>query len=186
MVTLLADFSAFDKLNSKFSGMLSRKKDITPIELKLKETLIEDVKLRFQTAPLTNKGGMAQGNVFWSAMSPNWLATHPERMGKPLLKDTGRLLNSLISGNDDSIFSITREGFQFGTNVPYAKIHQPDEIGTTIPFNMLQDDRVSEMYKQTGKVPPRPFLFIHDNLNDSITEIITDFIEDGEEILHLV
>lgn len=185
MVTLSADFSGLEKLNPKFKGMLDRKQDISKLEPVVKQILIEDVKLRFLTAPLTNKGGLVNGNVFWSAMSPTWLATHPERMGKPLLQDTGRLLNSLISGNDDSIFSITRDGFEFGTQVPYAKNHQPDSIGTSIPLSLLQDERVSEMFRKEGKLPPRPFLFIHETLNNNIMEKIVDFIENGEEILHL-
>ena len=180
MVTLSADFSGLDGLSKKFENALKRKKDITQLEAGIKEVLIEDVKLRFATAPLTNKGGVVHGNVFWSAMSPNWLATHPERMGKPLLKDTGRLLNSLIAGNDDSIFSVTREGFEFGTRVPYAKDHQPNSIGTTIPLNLLQDERMTEVFRGEGKLAPRPFLFIHETLNNELTDVISEFILTGE------
>jgi len=180
MVNLSADFSGLDGLSKKFENALKRKKDLTPLELGLKEVLVEDVKLRFLTAPLTNKGGIAHGNVFWSAMTPNWLATHPDRMGKPLLKDTGKLFNSLISGNDNSIFNITREGFEFGTKISYAKDHQPDSIGTTIPLNLLQDERVSEMFRRDGKLAPRPFLFIHEALNNEITDVISEFILTGD------
>jgi len=180
MVTLSADFSGMDGLSKKFQNALKRRKDLTPLELGIKEVLVEDVKLRFATAPLTNKGGIAHGNVYWSAMSPNWLATHPERMGKPLLTDTKKLLNSLIVGNDDSIFSINREGFEFGTKVKYAKDHQPDSIGTSIPLSLLQDERVSTMFRNEGKLPPRPFLFIHESLNTELVDVISEFILTGE------
>jgi len=180
MVTLSADFSGMDGLSKKFQNALKRKEDLTPLGLGIKEVLVEDVKLRFATAPLTNKGGIAHGNVYWSEMSPNWLATHPERMGKPLLTDTKKLLNSLIVGNDDSIFSIDREGFEFGTKVKYAKDHQPDSIGTSIPLSLLQDERVSTMFRNEGKLPPRPFLFIHESLNTELVDVISEFILTGE------
>lgn len=180
MVTLSADFSGLEGLSRKFENALKRRKDITQLEAGIKEVLVEDVKLRFATAPLTNRGGLAQGNVYWSAMTPNWLKTHPERMGKPLLKDTGKLLNSLMMGNDNSVFSITREGFQFGTKVGYAKDHQPPEIGNTIPLNLLQDERMTDVYRSKGKLAPRPFLFIHKALEDEITDVINEFILTGE------
>jgi len=180
MVTLSADFSGLEGLSKKFENALKRKKDLTQLEAGIKEVLVEDVKLRFATAPLTNKGGMAHGNVFWSAMTPTWLATHSDRMGKPLLKDTGKLLNSLIVGNDDSVFSVTREGFQFGTKVAYAKDHQPDSIGTTIPLNLLQDERITDMFRSQSKLAPRPFLFIHETLNNEIVDVISEFILTGE------
>jgi len=180
MVTLSADFSGLDGLSKKFENALKRKKDISELEAGIKEVLVEDVKLRFATAPLTNKGGIAHGNVFWSAMSPSWLATHPERMGKPLLKDTGKLLNSLILGNDNSVFNMNREGFEFGTKLSYAKDHQPDSIGTTIPLSLLQDERVTTMFRNRGQMAPRPFLFIHEALNDEIVDVISEFILTGE------
>jgi phage gpG-like protein len=180
MVTLSADFSGLEGLSKKFENALKRKKDITQLEAGIKEVLVEDVKLRFATAPLTNRGGLAHGNVYWSAMTPNWLATHPERMGKPLLKDTGKLLNSLMMGNDDSVFSITREGFQFGTKVGYAKDHQPPEIGNTIPLNLLQDERMTDVFRSKGKLAPRPFLFIHEALEKKIVDVINEFVLTGE------
>jgi phage gpG-like protein len=180
MVTLSADFSGLEGLSRKFENALKRKKDISPLEAGIKEVLVEDVKLRFATAPLTNRGGIAHGNVYWSKMTPNWLATHPERMGKPLLKDTGKLLNSLMVGNDNSVFSINREGFEFGTKVSYAKDHQPPEIGTTIPLSLLQDERVSEMFRSKGKLAPRPFLFIHEALEKEIVDVINEFVLTGD------
>jgi phage gpG-like protein len=180
MVTLSADFSGLESLSRKFENALKRKKDISPLEAGIKEVLVEDVKLRFATAPLTNRGGTAHGNVYWSKMTPNWLATHPERMGKPLLKDTGKLLNSLMVGNDNSVFSINREGFEFGTKVSYAKDHQPPEIGTTIPLSLLQDERVSEMFRSKGKLAPRPFLFIHEALEKEIVDVINEFVLTGD------
>lgn len=180
MVTLSADFSGLEGLSRKFENALKRKKDITQLEAGIKEVLVEDVKLRFSTAPLTNRGGLAHGNVYWAKMTPNWLKTHPERMGKPLLKDTGKLLNSLMMGNDDSVFSINREGFQFGTKVGYAKNHQPPEIGNTIPLNLLQDERMTDVYRSKGKLAPRPFLFIHKALEDEIVDVISEFILTGE------
>lgn len=180
MVTLSADFSGLEGLSKKFENTLRRRKDISQLEAGIKEVLVEDVKLRFATAPLTNRGGLVHGNVYWSKMTPNWLATHPERMGKPLLKDTGKLLNSLMIGNDDSVFSITREGFQFGTKVGYAKDHQPSEIGTSIPLSLLQDERVTEMFRSKGKLAPRPFLFIHEALEKEIVDVISEFVLTGE------
>lgn len=180
MVTLSADFSGLEGLSKKFENALKRRKDISQLEAGIKEVLVEDVKLRFATAPLTNRGGMAHGNVYWSKMTPNWLATHPERMGKPLLKDTGKLLNSLMMGDDDSVFSINREGFQFGTKVKYAKDHQPSEIGTTIPLSLLQDERVTEMFRSKGRLAPRPFLFIHEALEKEIVDVISEFVLTGE------
>ncbi len=180
MVTLSADFSGLEGLSKKFENALKRRKDISQLEAGIKEVLVEDVKLRFATAPLTNRGGMAHGNVYWSKMTPNWLATHPERMGKPLLEATGKLLNSLMMGNDDSVFSITREGFQFGTKVKYAKEHQPPEIGNSIPLSLLQDERVTEMFRSKGKLAPRPFLFIHEALEKEIVDVISEFVLTGE------
>ena len=180
MVTLSADFSGLEGLSKKFENALKRRKDISQLEAGIKEVLVEDVKLRFATAPLTNRGGLAHGNVYWAKMTPNWLKTHPERNGKPLLKDTGKLLNSLMVGNDDSVFSITREGFEFGTKVNYGKDHQPPEIGTTIPLNLLQDERVTEMFRSKGKLAPRPFLFIHEKLEEEIVDVINEFILTGE------
>ena len=63
IVTLSADFSGLEGLSRKFENALKRKKDISPLEAGIKEVLVEDVKLRFATAPLTNKGGIAHGNV---------------------------------------------------------------------------------------------------------------------------
>lgn len=180
MVTLSADFSGLEGLSKKFENALKRRKDISQLEAGIKEVLVEDVKLRFSTAPLTNRGGLVHGNVYWAKMTPNWLKTHPERNGKPLLKDTGKLLNSLMMGNDDSVFSITREGFQFGTKVSYAKDHQPPEIGNTIPLNLLQDERMTDVFRSKGKLAPRPFLFIHEALQNEIVDVISEFILTGE------
>lgn len=60
------------------------------------------------------------------------------KSAKPLV-DTGRLRNSFTSGSGDSVYELKEGELDVGTNVEYAKYHDP-----TRPFMLVQDEDVEE------------------------------------------
>jgi len=61
------------------------------------------------------------------------------RSAKPLV-DTARLMNSFTSGSGDAEYELKESELDVGTNVEYAKYHDP-----TRPFMLVQDEDVEDI-----------------------------------------
>lgn len=61
----------------------------------------------------------------WPELSPPYAAWKRKHFpGKPMMRRSDRLYNSLVSVTPDSVFAATSQGFIYGTRVPYWSLHQ--------------------------------------------------------------
>ena len=103
-----------------------------------------DVDERFNTAPPVRSGGVVLGGEVWPALSTAYLERNPRREGGQILRDPGELLNSFLVGDSQNIAEAQRDRVIFGSALPKAR--------------GLQNDR--------------PMLFVHDELADSVLNVI--------------
>lgn len=92
-------------------------------------------------APLKKKWAERKGNKKVGARS-SLVYPSKKRGGlsaKPLV-DTARLMNSFTSGSGDAEWELKESELDVGTNVEYAKYHDP-----TRPFMLVQDEDVEDI-----------------------------------------
>lgn len=85
-----------------------------------------------------------QDSGAWPALSPKYAewknANYP---GKPLMRLTDRLYQSLTTKGSGSVRQIQQTSMRFGTTVPYAAMHQSG--GGTLPrrrvVHLVEDDK---------------------------------------------
>lgn len=108
----------------------------------------------------------AQQNI--AVGGPGWA---PNISGTPLLRRTGRLINSLALGGDGNIDDISGMSIRVGTSVPYAAWLQ-DGTGVYVGHGPIRPRNARAlafevggavmMRKSVKGVPSRPFLYITD------------------------
>lgn len=89
----------------------------------------------------------------WQPLSPVTLARRRSgpnpNMSDQILRDTGRLMNSLSSPSSaDAILELTPDSLRFGTNVEYASVHQfgwPERNIPARPFMLLQQEDLEDI-----------------------------------------
>lgn len=111
-----------------------------------------------QTTRVFNAEGAAAGGHRWPELAQATIkikeARYPDR---PMLERTGRLKNSLRRGGSGHIRVIGKKGLRFGTNVKYAQDLQEGE----------------------ARMPPRPFLFIGDQLRQRVVKAMQEYVMNG-------
>lgn len=61
----------------------------------------------------------------WPALSPGYAAWKQKHYpGKPMMRRSDRLYDSLVGVTSDSVWKVTKQSIQFGTRVPYWREHQ--------------------------------------------------------------
>ena len=105
-----------------------------------------DVDERFNRAPAVRSGGVVYGGEVWPALSEPYLKANPRREGGQILRDEGELLNSFQVGDAFNTAEVTADTLTFGSALPKAR----------------------------GLQEKRPMLFIHDELADTVLNVIAE------------
>lgn len=143
-------------------------KEITPV-------VQEDIAFRFRTAPSVEQGGRVHGGVNWKPLS-NYTIKLNNRAGGQILINTGALMrSSTMQGDSYNIARIEDNTLIFGTAIPYAEKHQPADLLTNIS-SLSQLDNIEQ--RVCGDIPPRPFIFFHEELIDKVIDKINEVISD--------
>lgn len=124
---ILIDLNAVE-LTKEAEKLLGELKDFTPILKRIANA----------TEALITQTFRAEGPG-WVPLSEATLDQRPNAgAGAKILRDTGRLFQSLASSTDGSIYELTDNLLVYGTNLEYAAVHQ---FGS-----------------RDGRIPPRPYL----------------------------
>lgn len=155
MTTIVIDDTETKKL---IEELLKRTSDIGPVQEGVGQILVSSTQLRFM-----NQAG-PDGSP-WAQLSAVTLSRRRKGgRGAQILRDTGRLMNSVTS-------KITDNEVQIGTNVIYAGTHQ---------FGAKKGD-----YGKTkrngpipwGNIPARPFLGYNNEDNENVNELIQRYVD---------
>lgn len=112
-----------------------------------------------------------EGVPKWAPLSESTLKRRRQNgRGAKILRDEGRLLNSLTERTGDSVYKLTPSSLEIGTNVPYASVHQ-------------DGGEKSGVNKRTGrswsyKIPRRPFLPNDKQLNPMVKRVVERFVKE--------
>jgi phage gpG-like protein len=116
-ISLHADKSP-EELTGDLDGIRERAADMSPVMLRIGLHQMQSTRRTFRAEGRPKK---------WAPLAP---ATIADRIRKgfgprPILKRTGRLMDSLTKPNHkDQIFKVTRNSMTLGSEVPYHKYHQ--------------------------------------------------------------
>lgn len=124
----------------------------------------------------------AQQNI--AVGGPGWA---PNLSGTPLLRRTGRLINSLALGGDGNVDDINGMSIRVGTNVPYAKWLQ-DGTGVYAGHGPIRPRNGRALAFESGGqtfvrrsvkgVPSRPYLYITDPVAQRVMAVWQSFLLD--------
>ena len=148
---LQLEINTFDiqKAVKKINNIKVNSQDIKNAGTGIRLIMQQDIDLRFMTAPATETGGQVYGGEYWEELSEAYLVARPERRNGQILRDTGELMQSMTaSGSPYGIWSITSDGFVFGTALSKAE----------------------ELQKN------RPFLFWHPQLIQKVAEYLANYL----------
>lgn len=145
----------------------------------------------------------------FAKQGPNWAplaeSTLKRRRGKAgrILEDSGRLKQSVVNaingGSPGSVYELTNQSLEVGSNLVYAAIHQFGGVihhaasGRKITTrkairlpNGLQrrGSKAREIVKASaaakgGRIPARPFLPNADELQEQFQEVLQDYLDFG-------
>lgn len=155
MITV--EISGITQSLETISGLRNRAANPSGAAQNILLTLASDVDQRFASAPIAEAGGTVLGGEDWPALSPNYLAKNPRRRGGQILRDYGRLLQSLAIGAQGNISAVRPQEIAYGTQLPKGR--------------GLQDGI------PRSNVPPRPFLFFHAQLVEQIGLVLQSYLE---------
>lgn len=127
---------------------LSTPVDFTKLATDLALVVQADVDERFASSPPVRSDGVVYGGETWPALSDRYLAANPRREGGQQLRDKGELLNSFQVGNSFNISEATPDTITVGSALPKAR----------------------------GLQEKRPMLFIHDELADTVLNVIAEHV----------
>ena len=151
MLDIKFNVSNFNEITKTLEDARLRIEDIKSISPLIHEKISQDVLNRFETAPLTQLGGLASGNIYWKKLKNSTLKQNPERLNKPILTDTGRLKESFKLNTPENIADTFYKQIVFGSKVIYAN-------------------------KQNSM---RKFLFLHPELLKQISTLIKIYVKEG-------
>lgn len=140
-------------LKMKLDLFIAKSEDLTPVWQIAREDMRRDIKKVFETE------GASMGER-WVGLSKNTIKDR-KRKGfppSPILVRTGTLRNSLLGGSY-GIDRITRQSWEYGTNVPYAIYHQSR--------------------KPRHKLPRRAFLYISNKFKGDLVRYIHKYVVTG-------
>ena len=102
-----------------------------------------------------------QGDPKWVELSERTLRQRrKEGKGAQILRDEGRLFNSLTTRSAGTVYNLTPLSLEIGTNLEYAAVHQ---LGST-----------------TKKIPRRPFLPTDKQLTPMVKRVVARFIQEAQ------
>lgn len=120
MIKVEIDTLGFERM---LAGIETGLRDLTPVWADVRDILVQFVKKHFDT-----QGGYVGQQ--WRPLSPAyaaWKEAHAPGMAILRLRD--RLYGSLTNkGHGDQIFRATPDRLEWGTKVPYARIHQTGSL----------------------------------------------------------
>lgn len=95
------------------------------------------------------------------------------------LMNTGRLYNSFVRGGGENIDSFSARSAIYGSDVPYAAVHQYGGKTEIDPFvNLVRRGGGAEWEHETIDVPARPMLGVRDDHVDVFADSIADSLVD--------
>lgn len=162
MPRLIIDVDSF-AADKKLKGLVDASRDLRPLLIGLGMMAIREFDKNFR----------AQGRpTQWAPLKPKTL--HRRRKsgkGAKILRDTGRLQQSLSQGRIGNVYRLEPRSLTIGSNLVYARIHQfggtikrrprskPD--GTPIRKKFAATASARMTYRaRTIRIPARPYLVI--------------------------
>ncbi|MGI5845418.1 MAG: phage virion morphogenesis protein [Candidatus Xenobium sp.] len=114
MARLIIDLDTF-AAEKKLQGLLEAGRDLKPLLINLGTQALREF----------NKNFRAQGRPKWQPLHPKTLYRRKKSgRGGKILRDTGRLQQSLSQGKPGNIYRLEPRSLTVGTNLKYAAIHQ--------------------------------------------------------------
>lgn len=120
IVSISIETEGVEKISKLLSTATDRIDDWTPIADGIVTMVRDDVRLRFQSSPAVEVGGMVWGDVYWRPLTEGYLLSRPDRQSGQILIDSGALKQSVTEDTAESFTSITSEEIKIGTTLPYA------------------------------------------------------------------
>jgi hypothetical protein len=155
IVALSIEKKKFDKeLKAFFTSATDRVEDWTEAAEDIVTMVRDDVRMRFQSAPSVETGGMVWGDVYWRPLNEGYLLSRPDRRGGQILIDTGALKSSVTENTTGSYTEINETEIRIGTTLPYAEELQKDENFPFIFWHPILLERITEhllSWYMTGK-----------------------------------
>lgn len=140
-----------NQLLKELGAIEFRASDLRPTGLGVRLIMQSDVDERFDSSPGTEETGEVYGGVVWERLTETYLSSNPRRRGGQQLRDTGELLQSFTAAGE-GIFEIDKDEFVFGSALPKARYLNAK----------------------------RPMLFFHEDLADTITNYLQQYIISGK------
>ncbi|WPF64870.1 tail completion protein [Staphylococcus phage MVC_VPHSA2] len=139
----------------------------TNVEVRLNLTMVNLTRLtnelKNMKEPLTQSATYMEGSIGrrfaqapWTPLAASTIKRHPHRAGGKPLNDGGTLRGSVTGG---AIKNVGRESLHFGTNLPYAALHN---FGGATKF---------------GYVPQRQFLYFDSKDEAAIKRVFEEYIK---------
>lgn len=165
-----------DKIQDKLDA-LKKKVDIEELLKVVAPIVQEDIEFRFKTAPSVEQGGKVHGGVTWKKLS-NYTIKLGNRAGGKILINTGELMRSAtMQGHPYNVARIEDDSLIFGTKLPYANTHQPEDLLTTVA-SLAQLDNIDN--HKRGEVAVRPFIFFHEQLVTKVVDGLQEVVSNAK------
>lgn len=163
-VRVSVSVSGVEEVLDKIAGLEERLADVTPAL-----EIIADLLELFVAAQFASQG--SQGGVHWAPLAFRTTVLRLERRGYyartptggagpqgPILVWTGRLRDSFKRGAAEHVRLISRDGLEWGTQVPYAGFHQSPLARTRLPRRPMVSFRDSFQQRELAFQPLRLWL----------------------------
>ena len=161
------DFSAIDNIISELQGISDRASDLKPVASLVALVISSYTDDVFKSAPKTRDGGIVFNGESWEPLTEKYLKARRKLKKKSknrdngyILRDTGALLNSLLSRSESKFYAknTSTNAFEYGSDFI--------EFGTNLPQGYNNNKR--------------PFLAHTDSLSELVEKVIENYILTGE------
>jgi hypothetical protein len=117
-------FSPLDGLKNLytyFTEVQNRVSDWTGAADGVGDIVREDYRLKFESAPASERGGTIWGGAYWKPLSEGYMLSHPHRRSGNIHKDTLATMRSFIQkGAVGNLVDVSRDRMEFGSSLAHV------------------------------------------------------------------